>query len=171
MGEYLMNISPDLITHNSSLITVFIGIGSNEGDREANCMKAIEHLKQKGIAARKASSMYETEPWGLKEQPKFINMAVEAETGLSPEELLKALKEVEKEMGRKETVRWGPRIIDLDILLYDDAVINMEHLHIPHPLLHKRDFVLLPLSEIAPDKIHPVLKKNIRQLKEELYSA
>jgi 2-amino-4-hydroxy-6-hydroxymethyldihydropteridine diphosphokinase len=96
---------------------------------------------------------------------------VEAETGLSPEELLKALKEVEKEMGRKETIKWGPRIIDLDILFYDDAVVNMEHLHIPHPLLHKRDFVLLPLSEIAPDKIHPVLKKNIRQLKEEFYSA
>lgn len=150
---------------------VHIGIGSNMGDRQANCRNAIERLKDKGIVIKKASSMYETKPWGLEEQPDFINMAVEAETGLSPEELLKTLKEVEKEMGRKETVRWGPRIIDLDILFYDDIVINMEHLHIPHPLLHKRDFVLLPLSEIAPDKIHPVLKKNIRQLKEELYSA
>ncbi len=150
---------------------VHIGIGSNMGDRQANCRNAIERLKDKGIVIKKASSMYETQPWGLEEQPDFINMAVEAETGLSPEELLKTLKEVEKEMGRKETVRWGPRIIDLDILFYDDIVINMEHLHIPHPLLHKRDFVLLPLSEIAPDKIHPVLKKNIRQLKEELYSA
>ncbi|MDI6728855.1 MAG: 2-amino-4-hydroxy-6-hydroxymethyldihydropteridine diphosphokinase [Thermodesulfovibrionales bacterium] len=150
---------------------VHIGIGSNMGDRQANCRNAIGRLKDKGIVIKKASSMYETKPWGLEEQPDFINMAVEAETGLSPEELLKTLKEVEKEMGRKETVRWGPRIIDLDILFYDDIVINMEHLHIPHPLLHKRDFVLLPLSEIAPDKIHPVLKKNIRQLKEELYSA
>jgi 2-amino-4-hydroxy-6-hydroxymethyldihydropteridine diphosphokinase len=141
------------------------------GNRQAHCRNAIERLKDKGIVIKKVSSMYETKPWGLEEQPEFINMAMETETGLSPDELLKALKEVEKEMGRKETVRWGPRIIDLDILFYDDAVINMEHLQIPHPLLHKRDFVLLPLSEIAPDKVHPVLKKNIRQLKEELHSA
>jgi 2-amino-4-hydroxy-6-hydroxymethyldihydropteridine diphosphokinase len=153
------------------LAIIYLGIGSNMGDRQAHCRNAIERLKDKGIVIKKASSMCETKPWGLEEQPDFINMAVEAETGLSPEELLKTLKEVEKEIGRKETVRWGPRIIDLDILFYDDIVINMEHLHIPHPLLHRRDFVLLPLSEIAPDKTHPVLKKNIRQLKEELYSA
>jgi 2-amino-4-hydroxy-6-hydroxymethyldihydropteridine diphosphokinase len=138
------------------------------GNRQAHCMDAVKRLKDKGIVIKKVSSMYETKPWGLEEQPDFINMAVEAETGLSPEELLKTLKGVEKEMGRKETIKWGPRIIDLDILFYDDAVINMEHLQIPHPLLHKRDFVVLPLSEIAPDKVHPVLKKNIRQLKEEL---
>lgn len=138
------------------------------GDRPANCRNAVERLKDKGIVIKKASSMYETKPWGLEEQPEFINMAIEAETSLSPEELLRALKDIEKEMGRKDTVRWGPRIIDLDILFYDDIVINMGHLQIPHPLLHKRDFVLLPLSEIAPDKVHPVLKKNIRQLKEEL---
>lgn len=138
------------------------------GDRQAHCMNAIEGLKDKGIVIKKVSSMYETKPWGLEEQPDFINMAVEAKTRLSPEELLRALKDIEKEMGRKDTVRWGPRIIDLDILFYDDIVINMGHLQIPHPLLHKRDFVLLPLSEIAPDKVHPVLKKNIRQLKEEL---
>lgn len=138
------------------------------GDRQAHCMNAIERLKDKGIVIKKVSSMYETRPWGLEEQPDFINMAVEAETRLSPEELLRAIKDIEKEMGRKDTVRWGPRIIDLDILFYDDIAINMGHLQIPHPLLHKRDFVLLPLSEIAPDKVHPVLKKNIRQLKEEL---
>lgn len=138
------------------------------GDRQTNCRNAVERLKDKGIVIKKASSMYETKPWGLEEQPEFINMAIEAETSLSPEELLRALKDIEKEMGRKDTVRWGPRIIDLDILFYDDIVINMGHLQIPHPLLHKRDFVLLPLSEIAPDKVHPVLKKNIRQLKEEL---
>lgn len=150
---------------------IYIGIGSNMGDRQAHCKDAIEKLKDKGIVIKKASSMYETKPWGLEEQSDFINMTVEAETGLSPEKLLKTLKEVEKEIGRKETVRWGPRIIDLDILFYDDIVINIEHLQIPHPLLHKRDFVLFPLSEIAPDKVHPVLKKNIRQLKEEFRSA
>lgn len=150
------------------MAVVYIGIGSNIGNRQANCKIAIEGLKNKGIVVRKASSMYETEPWGLKEQPRFINMAVEAETGFSPDELLRAIKDIEKEMGREEIVKWGPRIIDLDILLYDDIVIDVEHLHIPHPLLHKRDFVLIPMSEIAPDKVHPALKKSVRQLKEEL---
>lgn len=147
---------------------VYIGIGSNIGERQANCMKAIEALKSKGITVKKISSMHETEPWGLKEQPKFINMAVEAETSMSPEEFLSALKGIEEDMGREETVKWGPRIIDLDILFYDDIVIDMKRLRIPHPLLHKRDFVLNPLAEIAPDKLHPVLKKTVNQLKEEL---
>ena len=150
---------------------VYLGIGSNLGDRQANCAQAIEHLKDKGIKVTKVSSMHETEPWGLKEQPKFINMAAEAETSLSPEELLTALKDIEKTMGRKDALRWGPRIIDIDILFYDDIVISMEHLEIPHPLLHTRDFVLAPLSEIAADKMHPVLGKSIGQLKEELINA
>lgn len=151
---------------------IYIGIGSNIGDRYSNCKDAVERLKNRGIIIKKVSSMYETKPWGLEGQlvdmAYFINMAVEAETSLSPAELLKALKEIEEEMGRQETVKWGPRIIDLDILFYDDIVINMEHLQIPHPLLHLRDFVLHPLVEIAPDKIHPVLRKSIGQLKEEL---
>ncbi|BCB97374.1 2-amino-4-hydroxy-6-hydroxymethyldihydropteridine diphosphokinase [Dissulfurispira thermophila] len=134
-------------------------------------MRAIDKLKDKGFTIKKMSSMYETKPWGLEEQPDFINMVVEAETVLLPEELLSTLKEVEEELGRQKTVKWGPRIIDLDILFYDDDIIDMQHLHIPHLLLHKRDFVLLPMVEIAPDKVHPVLKKNIRQLKEELNNA
>ncbi|WP_207105955.1 2-amino-4-hydroxy-6-hydroxymethyldihydropteridine diphosphokinase [Dissulfurispira thermophila] len=150
---------------------IYIGIGSNMGDRQANCMRAIDKLKDKGFTIKKMSSMYETKPWGLEEQPDFINMVVEAETVLLPEELLSTLKEVEEELGRQKTVKWGPRIIDLDILFYDDDIIDMQHLHIPHLLLHKRDFVLLPMVEIAPDKVHPVLKKNIRQLKEELNNA
>ncbi len=148
--------------------TVYIGIGSNIGDREFNCRDAIRKMQEREINIKKKSSMYETEPWGLKEQPKFINMVVEAETHLSPEELLKTLKDIEKEMGRTEAIKWGPRIIDLDILFYNDILIDMETLHIPHPLLHKRDFVLVPLCEIAPEKVHPVLKKSIRQLKEAL---
>ncbi len=125
-------------------------------------------MNSRGISVRKASSLYETRPWGVKEQPAFINMAVEAETGLSPEELLAAAKGIEKEMGRADTFKWGPRIIDLDILFYDDIVINRKHLQIPHPLLQERRFVLAPLSEISPDKVHPALKKTVRQLKEEL---
>jgi 2-amino-4-hydroxy-6-hydroxymethyldihydropteridine diphosphokinase len=151
---------------------VHIGIGSNIGDRKANCRNAIERLKGRGINIKKISSMYETEPWGIKDQPKFINMAIEAETGLPPERLLESLKLIEKEMGRTEPCptksKWGPRIIDLDILFYGDKVINMERLEIPHPLLHEREFVLVPLSEIAPEKLHPTLKKTVRELREEL---
>lgn len=150
------------------MATVYIGIGSNLGKRRYNCEKAIKKIKEKGIVVKKISSMYETKPWGLKEQPLFINMVVEIETKINPEELLKMLKEIEVEMGRKETLRWGPRIIDLDILLYNNEIIDQEDLKIPHPFLHQRDFVLLPLSEIAPDLIHPVLKKTIKQLREEL---
>lgn len=147
---------------------VHISIGSNIGDRQSNCSDAIKRMQMKGVSIKKISSMYETEPWGMKKQPKFINMAIEAETSLLPEELLKTLKDIEKEMGRQDTVKWGPRIIDLDILFYNDIAIEMEHLQIPHPLLHKRDFVLIPLCEIAPDKLHPVLKKTIKQLREDI---
>lgn len=150
---------------------VHIGIGSNLGERQNNCSKALEFLRERGIAIKKISSFYETEPWGVKEQPNFINLAIEAETGFSPHELLFILKDVENRIGRTKTMRWGPRIIDLDILFYGDEIIDTEDLQIPHHMLHKRDFVLVPLDEISPDKIHPVLKKTIRQLKEELKHA
>jgi dihydroneopterin aldolase/2-amino-4-hydroxy-6-hydroxymethyldihydropteridine diphosphokinase len=144
--------------------TVYIGIGSNLGDREKNCLHAIELLQQKGITVTKRSSLYETEPWGLKDQPYFINMVIEIETELEPEELLRKLKDIEREIGREESLKWGPRIIDLDILLFDDIILNEDTLKIPHPLMHERDFVLRPLCEIAPDKRHPVLGKTIKEL-------
>jgi 2-amino-4-hydroxy-6-hydroxymethyldihydropteridine diphosphokinase len=147
--------------------TVYIGIGSNLGDRNKNCLRAIELLKQNGLTVTKQSSVYETEPWGIAEQPAFLNMALEAETGLAPEELLALLKKIEKDMGRQETVRWGPRIVDLDILLYDEITLNTDVLTIPHPLMHERAFVLNPLSELAKDFIHPVLKQKIGDLLKE----
>jgi len=143
---------------------VYIGLGSNLGDRHKNCLRAIELLKQNGLLVTRQSSMYETEPWGLTGQPEFVNMAVEAETGLAPETLLALLKKIEKDMGRRDTLRWGPRSIDLDILLYDDITMNTDDLTIPHPLMHEREFVLRPLSEIAEEKVHPVLKKKIGEL-------
>lgn len=142
----------------------YISIGSNLGDREENCRKAIKLIEIKGIAVRKQSRMYETEPWGIKDQPKFINMAIEVETDKKPEELLRVLEEIEKEIGRKETVKWGPRIIDLDILFYDDLILKTPDLEIPHPLLHEREFVLKPLCEIAPDKKHPVTGKTVKEM-------
>lgn len=143
---------------------VHIGIGSNLGNRQENCREAVRQLGLRGVKVVKESAMIETEPWGVADQPRFINMAVEAETGLAPENLLTALKEIEAAMGRTDAVRWGPRIIDLDILFYDDLAVDTAELKIPHPYLHERDFVLIPLAEIAPEKIHPVLRKSVRRL-------
>ncbi len=142
----------------------YIGICSNLGNREENCQKAIALLIEKNIKITKRSSLYETEPWGVKEQPGFINMALEIETNLEPGILLKTIKEIENSMGRLEGMRWGPRIIDLDILLYDDLILKTHDLEIPHPGIKDREFVLKPLSEIAPDKIHPIFKKSIKTL-------
>ena len=144
--------------------TVYIGIGSNLGDREENCIRAVELLEKRGIPVKKKSALHETKPWGVKDQPLFLNMAIEIETALSPRELLKILKETEQEIGRETSSRWGPRIIDLDILLFNTDVVDEDTLSIPHPLMHERDFVLKPLSEIAPDAEHPVLHKSIREL-------
>jgi 2-amino-4-hydroxy-6-hydroxymethyldihydropteridine diphosphokinase len=143
---------------------VYISIGSNLGDREKNCSRSIDLLEKNGIVVRQRSSLYETIPWGVREQPLFLNMVIEAETGLKPQELLALLKNVEIEVGREESSRWGPRAIDLDILLYDDVMLNEETLTIPHPYLHERDFVLIPLCEIAPDLRHPLLQSTMREL-------
>ncbi|MBE0426732.1 MAG: 2-amino-4-hydroxy-6-hydroxymethyldihydropteridine diphosphokinase [Nitrospirae bacterium] len=149
--------------------TAYIGIGSNLGNREENCFHAIELLEKKGIKIKKKSSLYETEPWGIKQQPIFLNMAVEIETELEPDKLLRLLKDIEKKLGRKNTLKWGPRIIDLDILIFDDIILNKKDLKIPHPLMHKRGFVLKPLNEIAPKINHPLLNRSIAELVQQFY--
>lgn len=150
------------------MAVVHIGIGSNLGDRKENCLNALNFLSARGVVIKRKSSLYETEPWGIKDQPKFLNMAIEGETVLEPLQLMRTLKSIEAEMGRKEAHRWGPRVIDLDILLYEDMVTECPELTIPHPLMHEREFVLRPLAEIAPEKVHPVLRKTVRELLAEI---
>ncbi len=154
----------------SRMSIVYVGIGSNLGDREKNCISAIELLGEKGIIVKKRSSVYKTEPWGIKDQPEFLNMAIEIETDLKPYELLELLKQVEGEIGREKSYKWGPRLIDLDILLFDDTILDDDNLKIPHPLMHERDFVLRPLNEIAPDATHPSLGMKVHELLERISS-
>ncbi|MBI5327521.1 MAG: 2-amino-4-hydroxy-6-hydroxymethyldihydropteridine diphosphokinase [Deltaproteobacteria bacterium] len=145
--------------------TVFISIGSNIGDRLKNCKDAIDNLvHSKGIRFIKASSFYETEPWGEIEQNWFINCVVQVETTFDAESLLVLLQNIEMGFGRERIKKGGPRVIDFDILFLNSAIINTKNLIVPHPLLHKRRFVMMPLNEIAPDFIHPVLKKSAAEL-------
>ncbi len=143
--------------------TVFLSLGSNIGDRLANLRSAMALLSP-DIHPLAQSSIYETEPWGYSDQPTFLNLVWEGSTQLDPLNLLSHLKQVENTLGRKETFRFGPRLIDLDILFYDDLVIDTPTLTIPHSRISERAFVLVPLAEIAPDFYHPVLKTTIQQL-------
>lgn len=142
---------------------VYLALGSNLGDRLRNLRDAVKQLSP-AVRVTRVSSVYDTEPWGMTDQPRFLNIVVEAETALPPAALLKLLKGIECAMGRRDTVRYGPRVVDLDILLYDDWVFKTSVLEIPHPRLAERRFVLVPLSEIAPEMRHPRLKRTMREL-------
>lgn len=143
--------------------TVYLALGSNVGNRAANLKAAIAALPPQ-MEVKAKSRVYETPPWGYTNQEKFLNQVLRVQTYLAPEPLLKHLKRLEVALGRVPTFQYGPRLIDLDILLYDDLVIESPALVIPHPHLHVRGFVLLPLMDIAPDLVHPVNKQTIRQL-------
>jgi 2-amino-4-hydroxy-6-hydroxymethyldihydropteridine diphosphokinase len=140
--------------------TVYLGLGTNIGDRKKHLQDAIDSFFP-NITCGKLSSIYETKPIGYTEQTDFLNQVVMAETKLSPLSLLNQLKAIESKMGRKPTFRFGPRAIDIDILFFDDLVQQSPRLTIPHPRLHERAFVLVPLAEIAPRFIHPLLKKRV----------
>jgi 2-amino-4-hydroxy-6-hydroxymethyldihydropteridine diphosphokinase len=138
-----------------SMQSIYLSLGSNLGDREANLRAAIAALEDAGVHVGRVSSLYETEPVDFLQQPWFLNCAVEGETELKPLELLRALREIEAKMGSKKLVAKGPRLIDMDILLYGEETIDTPELQVPHPRMRLRRFVLVPLAEIAPELQHP----------------
>jgi len=145
---------------------VYLGIGSNLGDRRLNIKKAVSLLKAcPDITDLVVSSLHETDPVGPIKQKKFLNAVLKIRTCLNPEDLLKYLQSVEKKTGRKKSVKkWGPRIIDLDILFFGNLVLRKNNLNVPHPLMHMREFVLKPMAEISAYKVHPVYRKTIKTL-------
>lgn len=149
---------------------IYLALGSNLGDRLQNLRDAVEQLSPQ-VRVTKISGVYDTAPWGVIEQPRFLNLVLAGETELAPIQVLRLLKEIERAMGRQETVRYGPRVIDLDVLLYDDVIFENEVLQIPHPRMHERRFVLEPLAEISPEVVHPKLKKSARELLDDLSAA
>jgi len=146
------------------LKTVYIGLGSNLGDRAENLRKARERIEASGVRIRRGSSLYETEPREMLDQPLFLNQAIEAETTLFPRQLLARLLRIEREMGRVRATPKGPRIIDLDILLFGNAVVHAAGLEIPHPRLSERRFVLEPLAELDPDLRPPRGRRTVQEM-------
>lgn len=147
---------------------IFLGLGTNLGDREDNLEKAVELICKSVGRISAVSSVYESEPWGFQCENKFLNMVIKAETGIKPEELLEIVMQAEAVMGRIRTGdHYSSRIIDIDILLYNSRIINKTNLIIPHPLIHERKFVLMPLCEIAPEAVHPVFEKKFTVLLKE----
>ena len=143
---------------------VWIALGSNMGEGRKNLDLAIKMMNERGVLVEKVSNYIETEPYGYTEQDNFVNAVCIAETKLSPRELLETLLKIELDMGRDRIIKWGPRLIDLDILFYEDLIIDEEDFKVPHIEIQKRSFVLEPMNEISPDKIHPVFKKTVNQL-------
>ena len=146
--------------------TVYLGLGSNVGDREATLRSAIERLSAPDLRVLRVSPVYETEPVDFREQRWFLNLVLEAETDLFPMQLLWRASKIERELGRTRSVAKGPRTIDIDILLYGKAVVRSEALEIPHPRMVDRRFVLAPLADLAPDLRHPVTHRSVRQMLE-----
>ncbi|MDB5009007.1 MAG: 2-amino-4-hydroxy-6-hydroxymethyldihydropteridine diphosphokinase [Mucilaginibacter sp.] len=150
------------------MINVFLLLGSNLGDRRLFINQAIKLIADDIAPVLKASSLYETQAWGKNDAPDYLNQVVALQTGLSPQNVLEKILHIENMLGRRRQEKWGSRTIDIDILFYGQEIVNDPALRIPHPELHKRRFTLEPLAEIAPEFVHPLLNKNILQIKSEL---
>lgn len=144
--------------------SVFLLLGTNLGDRRKNLMDALRAIEAQVGAIVKRSSLYETDAWGIEQQPAFYNQIVEVSTLLAPQELLDEVLSIEHAIGRIRKVKWGERIIDIDVLLYGDLILETEKLVIPHPQIQNRKFTLVPLAELAPEQVHPKLHQTIREL-------
>ena len=149
-------------------IKAWLSLGANLGYPKLQLAQARKLLCERGIIILRESSLYDTTPWGKSDQPDFVNQVLEVETALDANALLDKIIEIETDMGRVRTEKWGPRLIDIDILLYGDQIIETGELRIPHPWLHLREFCLDPLCELEPDLLHPVFKKSMQELREAL---
>ncbi len=147
----------------------YLGLGSNLGDKLEFITKAIKQISRlKSVEITRTSSLITTAPYGKTDQPDFLNCVIELDTDLMPEDLLNKCLHIENQLGRIRKEKWGPRTIDIDILLYEDKIINSDMLVLPHPQLHKREFVLTSLNELCPDLVHPILNKKIKDIFMEL---
>lgn len=150
----------------ATLKTVYLLLGSNLGNRKEILDKALELIEQNVGKIILQSKHYETKPWGLIDQPNFLNLAIAIHTHLSPQEILEQTQSIENQLGRVRKGKWGARLIDIDLMFYENHIIDEPNLKIPHPLMQERDFALTPLAEIAPDLIHPILRKTILELRD-----
>lgn len=148
----------------SNLQIVYLLLGSNLGNRKEILDKAIEMLSQKIGVIISQSKDYETKPWGVTDQPDFLNLAISVYTTLKPLEILEQTQAIENQLGRVRKEKWGARLIDIDMMFYGNEIIDEPNLKVPHPLMQERDFALIPLAEIAPDFVHPVLRKTVLEI-------